>query len=96
MPLWKPYLGMLDSRIADIGNAGSSRLAGAITAALFLERFVPEALPWMHVDVYAWNDSDRPGRPAAGFMPRHPGRIGLRCTSPSHFSCSSSRPSRSI
>ncbi|HZP67733.1 MAG TPA: leucyl aminopeptidase family protein [Rudaea sp.] len=66
MPLWKPYLGMLDSRIADIGNAGSSRLAGAITAALFLERFVPEALPWMHVDVYAWNDSDRPGRPAGG------------------------------
>ena len=66
MPLWKPYLSMLDSRIADIGNAGSSRLAGAITAALYLQRFVPERLPWVHLDVYAWNDVDRPGRPAGG------------------------------
>ena len=66
MPLWKPYLSMLDSRIADIGNAGSSRLAGAITAALYLQRFVPERLPWIHLDVYSWNDADRPGRPAGG------------------------------
>jgi len=66
MPLWKPYLSMLDSRIADIGNAGSSRLAGAITAALYLQRFVPDRLPWMHLDVYSWNDADRPGRPAGG------------------------------
>ena len=66
MPLWKPYAGMLDSRIADIGNAGSSRLAGAITAALYLQRFVPDRLAWVHLDVYAWNDADRPGRPAGG------------------------------
>jgi leucyl aminopeptidase len=66
MPLWKPYLSMLDSRIADIGNAGSSRLAGAITAALYLQRFVPDRLAWMHLDVYSWNDADRPGRPAGG------------------------------
>jgi len=66
MPLWKPYLSMLDSRIADIGNAGSSRLAGAITAALYLQRFVPDGMPWVHLDVYAWNDADRPGRPAGG------------------------------
>jgi len=66
MPLWKPYLGMLDSRIADIGNAGSSRLAGAVTAALYLQRFVPDSLPWMHLDVYAWNDAERPGKPAGG------------------------------
>ncbi|HEX4481227.1 MAG TPA: leucyl aminopeptidase family protein [Rudaea sp.] len=66
MPLWAPYLSMLDSRIADMVNAGSSRLAGAITAALFLQRFVPETTPWMHLDTYAWNDADRPGRPAGG------------------------------
>jgi leucyl aminopeptidase len=66
MPLWQPYLSMLDSRIADIGNAGSSRMAGAITAALYLQRFVPDSQPWLHLDVYAWNDADRPGRPSGG------------------------------
>jgi leucyl aminopeptidase len=66
MPLWAPYLSMLDSRIADTVNAGTSRWAGAITAALFLQRFVPESTPWMHLDTYAWNDADRPGRPAGG------------------------------
>ncbi len=65
MPLWRPYLRYLTSGIADLANAGS-RMAGAITAALYLERFVPEGLPWAHLDVYAWNDSDRPGRPAGG------------------------------
>jgi leucyl aminopeptidase len=66
MPLWQPYLSMLDSRIADTVNAGASRLAGAITAALFLQRFVPDNVPWMHIDTYSWNDSDRNGRPAGG------------------------------
>jgi leucyl aminopeptidase len=66
MPLWQPYLSMLDSRIADTVNAGSSRLAGAITAALYLQRFVPDKLAWLHLDVYAWNDADRPGRPPGG------------------------------
>jgi leucyl aminopeptidase len=41
-------------------------MAGCITAALYLERFVPSDLPWAHLDVYSWNDSDRPGRPAGG------------------------------
>ncbi|TDK24398.1 leucyl aminopeptidase family protein [Luteimonas aestuarii] len=65
MPLWRPYLRYLTSNVADIANAGS-RMAGAVTAALYLERFVPEATPWAHLDVYAWNDSARPGRPAGG------------------------------
>jgi leucyl aminopeptidase len=65
MPLWRPYLRYLTSTIADIANAGS-RMAGAVTAALYLERFVPEGTPWAHLDVYAWNDSARPGRPAGG------------------------------
>jgi leucyl aminopeptidase len=66
LPLWRPYLSYLKSNIADLANAGASRMGGAITAALYLQRFVPEPLPWAHVDVYAWNDSDRPGRPAGG------------------------------
>jgi leucyl aminopeptidase len=66
MPLWQPYAAMLESRIADMVNAGSSRQAGAITAALYLQRFVPETQAWMHVDQYAWNDADRPGRPHGG------------------------------
>jgi leucyl aminopeptidase len=66
MPLWRPYLRYLTSNIADIANAGPSRMAGSITAALYLERFVPAQQPWAHLDVYAWNDSDRPGRPTGG------------------------------
>jgi leucyl aminopeptidase len=41
-------------------------MAGSITAALYLERFVPAKQKWAHLDVYAWNDSDRPGKPAGG------------------------------
>jgi leucyl aminopeptidase len=66
MPLWQPYLSMLESGIADLANAGPSKHAGAITAALYLQRFVPPATPWLHLDTYAWNDSDRPGRPRGG------------------------------
>lgn len=66
MPLWRPYLRYLTSPIADIANGGPSKMAGSVTAALYLERFVPAALPWAHLDVYSWNDADRPGRPAGG------------------------------
>jgi leucyl aminopeptidase len=66
LPLWRPYRRMLDSYLADFANAGPSRHAGAITAALYLERFVPAGLPWLHLDTYAWNDADRPGRPRGG------------------------------
>ncbi|MCL1634833.1 leucyl aminopeptidase family protein [Luteimonas sp. SX5] len=66
MPLWRPYWRYLTSSIADMANAGSSRMAGSVTAALYLERFVPAQQAWAHLDVYAWNDSDRPGKPAGG------------------------------
>jgi leucyl aminopeptidase len=66
MPLWRPYLRYLTSNVADIANSGPSKMAGSITAALYLECFVPASLPWAHLDVYAWNDSDRPGKPAGG------------------------------
>ncbi|GAB3735493.1 leucyl aminopeptidase family protein [Luteimonas pelagia] len=66
LPLWRPYLRYLTSGIADIANSGPSKMGGSITAALFLERFVPANQKWAHLDVYAWNDADRPGRPAGG------------------------------
>ena len=66
MPLWADYQRMIDSPIADINNAGSSRMAGAITAALYLDRFVPKAIPWVHIDTYCWNDTEQPGRPKGG------------------------------
>ncbi len=66
MPLWRPYLRYFSSTIADIANSGPSRMGGSITAALYLERFIPPTQPWAHLDVYSWNDTDRPGRPTGG------------------------------
>ena len=66
MPLHRPYWRYLTSTIADIANSGPSKMAGSITAALYLERFVPAGVPWAHLDVYSWNDTDRPGRPVGG------------------------------
>jgi leucyl aminopeptidase len=66
MPLWRPYLRYLTSTIADIANGGPAQMAGSICAALYLERFVPAQQKWAHLDVYSWNDSDRPGRPTGG------------------------------
>ncbi len=66
LPLYQPYMRFLESRVADMDNAGSSRLAGAITAALFLARFVERSRAWAHLDVYGWNDDSRPGRPRGG------------------------------
>lgn len=66
LPLWEGYRPMLKSYLADSLNSAASGHAGAITAALYLKQFVPDDTPWMHFDVYAWNDSDRPGRPRGG------------------------------
>ncbi len=66
MPLHRPYLRYLSSGIADLANSSSTSMAGCITAALYLERFVPVEQMWAHLDVYSWNDSDRSGRPAGG------------------------------
>jgi leucyl aminopeptidase len=61
MPLWAGYEDELASKIADLNNVASSGFAGAIFGALFLKRFVTES-PWLHIDLYAWNPKDRPGR----------------------------------
>ncbi len=63
MPLWYPYDQLLDSKVADINNVSSVGFAGSITAALFLRRFVSRAKAWLHCDVYAWNQTAKPGRP---------------------------------
>ncbi len=66
MPLWSPYDEMLKSDIADLANASNSPMAGCITAAIFLKRFIPETISWAHLDTYAWRDTARPGRPKGG------------------------------
>jgi len=66
LPLWADYGEMLKSTAADINNAGEGGMAGAVTAALFLQRFVPEGIPWAHLDTFAWRPSAKPGRPKGG------------------------------
>ena len=66
LPLWKPYADMLKSTIADINNAGEGGMAGAVTAALFLEKFVPPEIEWAHLDTFAWRPAAKPGRPKGG------------------------------
>jgi leucyl aminopeptidase len=66
MPLWPPYDSWLDSKVANINNAPSGGFAGSITCALFLQRFVESAKSWLHVDIYGWTPSAKPGRPEGG------------------------------
>jgi leucyl aminopeptidase len=63
LPLWRPYDQMLDSKVADVNNVSSGGFAGSITAALFLRRFVTAAKAWLHCDIFAWNQTTKPGRP---------------------------------
>jgi leucyl aminopeptidase len=66
LPLHDGYDSWLDSGVADLNNISSKPSAGAVVAALFLRRFVPVGTPWAHLDLYAWNDANRPGRPEGG------------------------------
>ena len=66
MPLWKPYDELFSSDVADFANASDSAFAGSVTAALFLQKFVPEGTPWAHFDTFAWRPSGKPGRPKGG------------------------------
>ncbi|MEQ1725132.1 MAG: leucyl aminopeptidase family protein [Sphingopyxis sp.] len=66
MPLWGGYDEMLKSDIADLTNSPSGGFAGAITAALFLQRFVSEGTPWAHIDTFAWRPVAKPGRAKGG------------------------------
>ncbi|RAI57190.1 leucyl aminopeptidase family protein [Roseicella frigidaeris] len=66
LPLHAGYDSWLDSTVADVNNISGRPMAGAIIGGLFLRRFVPSGLRWAHLDVYAWNDTNRPGRPEGG------------------------------
>ncbi|HEY1452043.1 MAG TPA: leucyl aminopeptidase family protein [Roseiarcus sp.] len=67
MPLWRPYEAMIEGTVGDISNSGTGGgMAGSITAALFLRRFVDKAKAWAHFDVYAWNPKPRAQGPAGG------------------------------
>jgi leucyl aminopeptidase len=66
MPLFPGYRRMLDSKVADINNVSAGPFGGSITAALYLKEFVPDDVPWAHLDMMAWNNASRPGRPEGG------------------------------
>jgi leucyl aminopeptidase len=66
LPLWKGYDSKLDGKISDLNNAPAGGMAGAITAALFLRRFVSPGRAWAHFDIYGWTPAARPGRPEGG------------------------------
>jgi len=66
MPLYAPYKDLIESTVADIVNSASRPFGGAITAALFLDAFVPADVSWAHFDLMAWNIKPRPGRPEGG------------------------------
>lgn len=71
LPLWQPYAANLEGKIGDLTNVadlnlGPTTMAGAIHAALFLERFVDPGVKWIHLDIFGWNMKSRPGRPEGG------------------------------
>lgn len=66
MPLYDGYSELFASTIADFSNASESSYAGAITAALFLKRFISNDTPWVHFDIMAWNLGSKPGKPVGG------------------------------
>ena len=66
MPLYKGYEKDISARIADLTNAPSGGMAGSITAALFLKRFVTNAKSWAHFDIFGWAPSERPHSPLGG------------------------------
>jgi leucyl aminopeptidase len=66
LPLWSAYEETMKSDIADIVNSAEGGFGGAITAALFLQRFVPKDIAWAHLDTFAWRPAAKPGRPKGG------------------------------
>ncbi len=65
LPLWEPYRKDLDGQVADICNIGKNK-GDAIHAALFLREFLHDDPEWIHLDMYAWEQNGRPGRPKGG------------------------------
>jgi leucyl aminopeptidase len=78
LPLWKPYETMLDSKVADTNNVATGGQGGAITAALFLRKFV-SAKSWLHLDIFAWTPAAKPGRPEGGELQTARALYALLC-----------------
>ncbi|HID97355.1 MAG TPA: peptidase M17, partial [Thermodesulfobacteriaceae bacterium] len=74
LPLGPEYTEQLKSKVADLKNVGKKGDAGAITAAAFLEEFVPEDVPWAHLDIAgtAWDYTEKT------YVPKGPSGIGAR------------------
>jgi len=68
LPFHSEYEDMIEPSIADLDNAPKSGMAGSITAALFLKRFVKKSVNFVHLDVFAWSINTKPGRPIGGLM----------------------------
>ncbi|MET0747023.1 MAG: M17 family metallopeptidase [Rhizobium sp.] len=66
LPLYMGYDKDIRAKFADITNAPAGGMAGAITAALFLKRFVTNTRSWAHLDIYGWAPSERPHSPGGG------------------------------
>ena len=66
LPLWPGYDRHLDSDVADMRNVGDGPFAGAITAALFLKRYVANARRFAHFDLYGWRPAAKPLGPKGG------------------------------
>lgn len=84
MPFWEPYEAMIEPGIADLDNAPAGGMAGSITAALFLRRFVTETRRYAHFDIYGWQPAAAPARPKGGvgqgaraILAALPGVLGL-------------------
>ncbi len=66
LPLHQPYRALIESKVADLSNISDSAYGGSITAALFLQEFTRPDIPWVHIDLMAWNVRTLPGRPEGG------------------------------
>ena len=66
LPFWTPYEPLIEPGIADLDNAPGGGMAGAITAALFLRRFVERSRSYLHADIYGWTPVAKPARPKGG------------------------------
>jgi leucyl aminopeptidase len=66
MPFWEPYYSLFESPVADMNNSADTSFAGSITAALFLKRFVEKAKSYLHLDIYGWTPTAKPGFPKGG------------------------------
>jgi len=66
MPLYSPYNDLFKSTLADMTNCSAGPFGGAITAALYLQRFVDQEIDWVHFDVMAFNVRALSGRPLGG------------------------------